>query len=86
MAINQSVLQFMQAGGRPYALNDVYDKLGKDFGKTALQKALDALTSQKKLIEKAYGKQKVYAVAQRKENTDPEKVSYFIFWLLSGAS
>lgn len=63
----------MQDGNRPYALNDVHDKFGKDHGKTALQKVLDTLVSQGKLFEKIYGKQKIYCAVQKTDKSDPEK-------------
>lgn len=74
MAVNQTVLKFMKDGNRPYALNDIYEKFKADHGKTALQKALDTLVGQKKLLVKAYGKMNIYSVMHQNEKVDPEKV------------
>ncbi|XP_044743350.1 homologous-pairing protein 2 homolog [Chrysoperla carnea] len=66
MATN-TVLKYLEAQNRPYSANDLVTNL-KDLGKAAVQKALDQLVETKKIIEKTYGKQKVYSILQ--ENTD----------------
>ncbi|GFN98959.1 homologous-pairing protein 2 homolog [Plakobranchus ocellatus] len=59
-----SVLAYMMKQNRPYSVQDVFQNMGKDFGKTAVMKAMESLTSEGKLVEKVYGKQKVYAANQ----------------------
>ena len=49
---------------RPYSTNDVLMNLHKEFGKTAIQKALDMLVAEGKLVEKVNGKQKAYVINQ----------------------
>lgn len=67
-----AVHKYLQNQNRPYSANDIVTNLHKEYGKGAVQKALDELVSQNKIIEKVYGKQKVYCVLQEDENTDPE--------------
>ncbi|GFR95572.1 homologous-pairing protein 2 homolog [Elysia marginata] len=59
-----SVLAYMVKQNRPYSVQDVFQNMGKDFGKTAVVKAMESLTTEGKLVEKVYGKQKVYAANQ----------------------
>ncbi|KAK2717106.1 homologous-pairing protein 2 homolog [Artemia franciscana] len=60
----EGVLKYLIGQNRPYSVNDVVQNLHKEFGKTAVQKAVDVLVMEKKLKEKTYGKQKVYCVDQ----------------------
>ncbi|KAF2883565.1 hypothetical protein ILUMI_22629 [Ignelater luminosus] len=57
--------KFLQEHNRPFSINDLLqnDSL-KTHGKAAVQKSLDKLVDQQKVIEKTYGKQKIYCVAQ----------------------
>ena len=59
-----SVLAYMLKQNRPYSVQDVFQNMGKDFGKTAVMKAMESLTAEGKLLEKVYGKQKVYTANQ----------------------
>ena len=58
------VLKYMADKNRPYSTNDIVMNLRKEFGKTAVQNALDNLVIEKKLTEKLNGKQKVYVINQ----------------------
>ncbi|XP_065366772.1 homologous-pairing protein 2 homolog [Calliphora vicina] len=58
------VQDFMLKENRPYAVNDVMEKCGKELGKAAIQKALDSLASKEILIAKTYGKHKIYFAKQ----------------------
>ncbi|KAM7344458.1 homologous-pairing protein 2 homolog [Cochliomyia hominivorax] len=58
------VQEFMLKENRPYAINEIVEKCGKDLGKTAIQKALDSLVNQEVLKEKCYGKHKIYFAQQ----------------------
>ena len=60
----QAVLKYMTDQNRPYSTNDVVMNLHKEFGKSAVQKALDNLVTEGKLVEKANGKQKAYVINQ----------------------
>ena len=59
-----SILAYMMKQNRPYSVQDVFQNMGKDLGKTAVMKSMESLTADGKLIEKIYGKQKVYAANQ----------------------
>nr|UVJ69099.1 PSMC3IP [Pagiophloeus tsushimanus] len=64
----KAVLGFLEEHNRPYSVLDVQNGLkGSDFGKGAIQKALDLLVEKDQVREKVYGKQKVYFITQ---NTD----------------
>lgn len=69
----KAVLTYLQNQNRPFSANDLVTNLGKEHGKAAIQKALDEFVSQGKVLEKVYGKQKVYCIIQEDENIDPEK-------------
>nr|KAI8740543.1 putative homologous-pairing protein 2 [Biomphalaria glabrata] len=60
----QAVLSYMIKQNRPYSVQDVFQNMGKDYGKTAVTKAMEGLASEGKLKEKVYGKQKVYVADQ----------------------
>ncbi|CAL1542107.1 unnamed protein product [Lymnaea stagnalis] len=61
---SQAVLAYMIKQNRPYSVQDVFQNMGKDLGKTAVMKAMEGLTAEGKLKEKVYGKQKVYVADQ----------------------
>ena len=60
----ESILEYLQQQNRPYSAVDVFNNLHKEFGKTAVIKALELLSEKERIIEKTYGKQKVYAPSQ----------------------
>lgn len=65
------VLKFMKTQNRPFSTNDVVLNLRNELGKSVVQKAFDQLVHEGKLVEKVYGKQKVYCTAQESNrNTD----------------
>lgn len=65
----EEILKFMQNQNRPFSANDVLQNVGKEHGKSAVQKALDQLVKRNKLFEKLYGKQTIYCVTQENINT-----------------
>ena len=69
----QIVLKYMADQNRPYSTNDIVMNLRKEFGKTAVQNALDNLVIEKKLTEKVNGKQKVYVINQESLPTANQK-------------
>jgi len=60
----KTIQEYLEKQNRPYSAGDIFNNLHKEFGKTAVVKALENLALQKKIIEKIYGKQKVYAPTQ----------------------
>lgn len=60
----EAVLKYLKSQNRPYSANDITQNLHKEYGKTAIQKALDDLSQEEKIREKVYGKQKVYSAVQ----------------------
>nr|XP_021197460.2 homologous-pairing protein 2 homolog [Helicoverpa armigera] len=61
---SEAVLKYLVDTNRPYSCADVTVNLRGAFPKSAIQKALDALSEAGKIKCKLYGKQKVYAAIQ----------------------
>ena len=59
-----AIKNYLEKQNRPYSAIDIFNNLHKEFGKTAVVKALETLVEQEQIIEKIYGKQKVYAPLQ----------------------
>lgn len=59
-----TVYKHLKIQNRPYSVNDIVLNLHNEFGKSAVQKAIDHLLAEGKIFEKVYGKQKVYCVVQ----------------------
>ncbi|XP_015184028.1 PREDICTED: homologous-pairing protein 2 homolog isoform X1 [Polistes dominula] len=59
-----TVYKHLKIRNRPYSVNDIVLNLHNEFGKSAVQKAIDHLLAEGKIFEKVYGKQKVYCVVQ----------------------
>ncbi|XP_035451658.2 homologous-pairing protein 2 homolog [Spodoptera frugiperda] len=72
---NEAVLKYLVDTNRPYSCADVTVNLRGAFGKTAIQKALDALSEAGKIKCKLYGKQKVYAAIQTDSVREDEDVT-----------
>ncbi|XP_018564530.1 homologous-pairing protein 2 homolog [Anoplophora glabripennis] len=68
----QAVLNFLENHIRPFSVNEIQQGVKGDFGKSAIQKALDSLVEQQKVKEKIYGKQKVYCLIQQNDATEAE--------------
>lgn len=62
------VLKYLQSTNRPYSANDIVQNMHKEFGKTAVQKALDDLVVQGSICEKVYGKRKIYCIKQSEDD------------------
>lgn len=62
--IEDAVFEYMKAQNRPYSAMDVFSNLHKAHGKTAVVKAMENLAVAGKLLEKIYGKSKIYVVSQ----------------------
>nr|XP_039263890.1 homologous-pairing protein 2 homolog [Styela clava] len=62
--VETDVYEYMKIQNRPYSAADVFSNLHKVHGKTAVVKAMETLAVDKKLIEKAYGKSKIYVINQ----------------------
>lgn len=69
---SEAVLKYLIDTNRPYSCADVTVNLRGAFTKSAIQKALDALSESGKIRCKLYGKQKVF-VAKQVENVDADE-------------
>ena len=63
-AADKKILKYMQDQNRPYSATDVLLNLHKEIGKTQVVKSLESLSKAGHLVEKVYGKQKIYFVNQ----------------------
>ena len=59
-----AILEYLEQHNRPYSAVDVFTNMHKEIGKTAVVKGLESLSEKEKIVEKTYGKQKVYAPRQ----------------------
>ena len=62
----KAIQEYLEKQNRPYSAGDIFLNLHKEFGKTAVVKALEGLAENGKVIEKIYGKQKVYGPSQER--------------------
>ncbi|XP_071864988.1 homologous-pairing protein 2 homolog [Bombus fervidus] len=62
--MTDTVYKYMKTQNRPYSINDLVSNLHNEYGKTAVQKAIDRLVAEGKIFEKVYGKQKIYCAVQ----------------------
>ncbi|XP_003486613.1 homologous-pairing protein 2 homolog [Bombus impatiens] len=62
--MTDTVYKYMKTQNRPYSINDLVSNLHNEYGKTAVQKAIDKLIAEGKIFEKVYGKQKIYCPVQ----------------------
>lgn len=69
-----TVLQLMRTLNRPCSVNCLIEKGNSELGKSSIQKTLDMLVQDDKVIVKEYGKQKIYTI-KRETQGDPEMVS-----------
>ncbi|OAF71262.1 PSMC3-interacting protein [Intoshia linei] len=63
METNQ-IFEYVKFVNRPFSLNDVNNKFHKDIKKSVVIRCIDELLKANKIVEKVYGKQKVYYVNQ----------------------
>ena len=60
----KAILEYLNRTNRPYSAGDIFNNLHKEFGKTAVTRALDDLAANGKIKEKVNGKQKIYFANQ----------------------
>lgn len=63
----EKVYEFLEKHNRPFSAGDIHKNLG-DVSRGDVQKALSELVDDDRVLEKIYGKQKVYCVVQGDEN------------------
>ncbi|XP_022661376.1 homologous-pairing protein 2 homolog isoform X2 [Varroa jacobsoni] len=70
------VLTYLLDQNRPYSMNDILQNLRQAVGKAALLRDLNALVESDLIIEKTYGKQKIYYANQEKlADATPEQLA-----------
>ena len=50
--MTDTVYKYMKVQNRPYSINDLVSNLHNEYGKTAVQKAIDKLVTEGKIFEK----------------------------------
>ena len=68
------VFEYMRKQNRPYSLINIFDNLHGKFKKPDLQKTLDRLVKEKKLVEKEFGKCLVYWFNQELIEVNKERL------------
>ncbi|KAJ8928872.1 hypothetical protein NQ314_018493 [Rhamnusium bicolor] len=63
---SEAVLKFLEEHNRPFSISEVERGVTGDFGKTAIQKALDSL------VQKENVKEKVYCIMQKDDGSSSE--------------
>ncbi|XP_011305156.1 homologous-pairing protein 2 homolog [Fopius arisanus] len=66
------VYNFLKTKNRPYNINDLVTNLPNEKSKAAIQQALEKLKKEQKIIEKIYGKQKIYCIKQESQHDAAE--------------
>lgn len=72
--LSEKVLSFMEIENRPFAFTEMHERLGKQHSKQAIQKSIDSQISRNRIIEKTYGKQKIYCVNNKLGNANNQEV------------
>jgi len=63
-AAGEAVLHYLNVQNRPYSAIDIFNNLHKAHGQTTVKKVLETLAADGKIVEKTYGKQKIYFADQ----------------------
>merc|ERR1712178_457547 len=61
-----AIKQYLVKQNRPYSAIDITNNLHKEFGKTLVERTLEALSESGQIVKKTYGKQKVFCADQSK--------------------
>lgn len=59
-----AIKQYLVKQNRPYSAIDITNNLHKEFGKTLVERTLEALSDSGQIVKKIYGKQKVFCADQ----------------------
>lgn len=76
-SLSEKLLKFMENENRPYAFSEIHERLGKQHSKQAIQKAIESRVARNQIIEKTYGKQKIYCVNNKLGNVNNQEVMKF---------
>jgi 26S proteasome regulatory subunit (ATPase 3-interacting protein) len=67
-SIYNAIKNYLIRTNRPFSANDIFNNLHNEFGKTAVNKALEELSAKQLIKEKVNGKQKIYFADQNNFN------------------
>lgn len=68
--LSKRLLKLMQDKNRPFAFNEIHQQLGALIGKASLQKCINHELASQRIIEKTYGKQTIYCVNNKVNDSD----------------
>lgn len=64
----------MESENRPFSFNDIQKRMGESIAKVAIQKSIELLVAKERMVEKTYGKQKIYCVNNKLSKVNSEAV------------
>lgn len=75
--LSAKLLKVMQSENRPLAFSDIHERVGKLTSTKSLQSAIDLHVANDRIIEKTYGKQKIFCINNKSSasNINLEAVS-----------
>lgn len=77
MPLSGKLLKFLEQENKPFMLNAIHDRMGKEISKKVLESNVDLLVARGHLIEKTSGKSKVYCINNKLNQINSEAVSLF---------
>ena len=60
----ETIYNYLKGQNRPYSASDIFMNLQKKIGKTQVQRSIDSLVEAQKVIQKDFGKSKIYVINQ----------------------
>lgn len=74
MPFSGKLLKFLEQENKPFTLNTIHERMGKDINKKTIQSNIEILVAQGQIIEKTVGKLKVYCVNNKNNKIIGEAV------------
>lgn len=71
----EKLLAVMETENRPFAFADIHERVGKATAKHLLLKCIDLHVANHRIIEKTYGKQKIYCFNNKLSKVNSEAVT-----------
>lgn len=82
-ALSEKLLELFENENRPFAFNEIHERIGKQHSKQAIQKSIESQVSRNQIIEKTYGKQKIYCVNNKstsKQEVMIHAIHRILYW------
>lgn len=78
----EKLLKVMRDKNRPFGFSDYYGQIGKDHAKQTALKAINWHVAKGRIIEKTYGKQKVYCINNKLNKINSDEVNKCEFLII----